>query len=844
MKRLPSTLAALMPRLKARDRRNLWILVGVVFLAYAPSLGAALHGGWPFADDAPALIGPWREFARDSLRQGVLPLWNPHLFCGLPFMANGQTAVLYPPNFVYWLFPLHPALWLDALTHNILFASGGYFLARQMRLSRTASMLAALCFALGGSISAHIFTGHMTWHAARAWLPWQGWALLRYGQRGEAKYVVWLALLFALQVAAGYPPLVLMGAAWCLGLFLSRGVSRWMAQRDQSTSRAIWPRHWWLHACSFVMLTALLSAVWILPLRESSALSVHGSGLPYEEAARLSGSWKSVVRLVLPNFFNGNRDMQWSLVFGAHEEAASIGLLPLLLACFAPLLVRHSRHPAMPWLWLVMWPIVLLVLGDNTPLYRWLFDNVAPFRLLRNPVRWLEVWFFVATLLAACTFDVIFKHGAMQSTLHGVKNFATTFLFRACAFVAMLCIVLAGWLWMVPADHEFWLETVRNHPRGRDARDPAGVARVFWNAALSQTLGTLALSLALLWVLRVSRHFSPPSPKRLPLWLVAVTSVELLALFWSCAKVPSAPHTARWVTWPKPLVARYRPGRRWDTGTDWRALNQALPLRIDLFNGYDAMNTKAYFAFVRALEGKDLWSDMYQPHWRTSLLRVAGVTHSLTSIRALDANRTVPGSVTRKSTADSWVPQLAAQDKQWKLWRHHGAWPRVYGTRRLVRAPRPQQLALLEIISREPKFSATVVVAPDTFRNVTAETSEIKLFDVARATNELTMRCEASGRGVVVIGDAWSPGWRAWVNGHEVPIEHANFLFRAVEVPRGEAKVTMVYAPQSFRIGAFLSLCGLAFVVAFATIKVLSSASQMKMREENSGVPLASTRTR
>jgi hypothetical protein len=34
-------------------------------------------------------------------RRGLIPLWNPHQFCGAPFIANGQSAFFYPPN---WLF--------------------------------------------------------------------------------------------------------------------------------------------------------------------------------------------------------------------------------------------------------------------------------------------------------------------------------------------------------------------------------------------------------------------------------------------------------------------------------------------------------------------------------------------------------------------------------------------------------------------------------------------------------------------------------------------------------------------------------------------------------------------
>ncbi len=38
----------------------------------------------------------WRGFVRESIANGELPLWNPHLFAGVPFFAAGQASVIYP----------------------------------------------------------------------------------------------------------------------------------------------------------------------------------------------------------------------------------------------------------------------------------------------------------------------------------------------------------------------------------------------------------------------------------------------------------------------------------------------------------------------------------------------------------------------------------------------------------------------------------------------------------------------------------------------------------------------------------------------------------------------------
>ncbi|MEW5961673.1 MAG: hypothetical protein AB1801_28480, partial [Chloroflexota bacterium] len=48
-------------------------------------------------DLAPFLYPNYR-FAAEQLRQGTIPLWNPHLYSGVPFAADIQAGLFYPIN--------------------------------------------------------------------------------------------------------------------------------------------------------------------------------------------------------------------------------------------------------------------------------------------------------------------------------------------------------------------------------------------------------------------------------------------------------------------------------------------------------------------------------------------------------------------------------------------------------------------------------------------------------------------------------------------------------------------------------------------------------------------------
>ena len=50
--------------------------------------------------------------------------------------------------------------------------------------------------------------------------------------------------------------------------------------------------------------------------------------------------------------------------------------------------------------------------------------------------------------------------------------------------------------------------------------------------------------------------------------------------------------------------------------------------------------------------------------------------------------------------------------------------------------------------------------------------------------------------GFLFLNDAYYPGWRATVNGEDVPIYRANVMFRAVRVPAGESTVVFEFVPM------------------------------------------------
>jgi len=71
-------------------------------------------------------------------------------------------------------------------------------------------------------------------------------------------------------------------------------------------------------------------------------------------------------------------------------------------------------------------------------------------------------------------------------------------------------------------------------------------------------------------------------------------------------------------------------------------------------------------------------------------------------------------------------------------------------------------------------------------------------------------------RGVVVLADAWAPGWTADVDGVDTPCLRAGGHFRAVVVEAGAQEVTLRYRPAGWVYGLWIALIGLLIAAGLA----------------------------
>ena len=115
---------------------------------------------------------PLRFFTAEELRAGRLPFWNPYSASGEPWFANPQTAVFYPPAWIFLVLPFATAYMLFLLFHLVLLGWGAYlFFVR--KASAGAAMVGAVALMLSGPVLSLLDINNNL--ATFAWIPLALW---------------------------------------------------------------------------------------------------------------------------------------------------------------------------------------------------------------------------------------------------------------------------------------------------------------------------------------------------------------------------------------------------------------------------------------------------------------------------------------------------------------------------------------------------------------------------------------------------------------------------------------------------------------------------------------------
>ena len=381
-------------RAVSRKRREfapyLALLVFCLALLWPLVRGRALYWG-----DLIVYFEPMADYARHELRQGRVPLWNPYVLGGQPYLGNPQMGVFYPATLLLLVLPSWAALSVALFVH--LWLCGAWMFAYLCRWTqhRSSALAGGMVYMGSACLLARLQFPPMIYSAA--YLPLILLLIDRQLARPTWRTGLLLALAFGLMVLAAHTQMAyfetLLGALY-LAARLLREHKR-IAFHDGAARRR------WLVRRAAPFLLSALSGTWLCAVQVVPAAQLlkesPREAMTAEQANRFFLEARQLLTLLWPHFVGHPATGDYHAAGNAWEPALFIGWLPLVFIGIA--LTRWKQARVRFWtvgFMLGIW----LAFGIKGGLFPIAFALVPGLSKFHDPARFL---YFATLGFAALT---------------------------------------------------------------------------------------------------------------------------------------------------------------------------------------------------------------------------------------------------------------------------------------------------------------------------------------------------------------------------------------------------------------------------------------------------------
>jgi hypothetical protein len=627
------------------------------------------------------------QFLADAVREGRVPLWNPYIDLGRPYLADMQNAVFYPPLCLICLgqtFGLLSLVWL----HCLLAVFGMRALARALEVGRWQAYFMAFSYLASGALTARWTTGQVLYCCALCYVPWLFYYALRSDEAWRSRRIAVHGLLLGLQFLCGHPQVFWFTGIGQAVLIVARAPRRpWpAAQRDAGRGLCqLGAASLWCLGLVAVMLPPFLELV--QQGNRSGASSAFVNSFKLE--------WNHLGSLVSPIGLSEQYSwINW-------EMNLFVGPIVLLLGLAGLCLVRERNVRG---LLAVLVVALLIAVGDSTPFF-WLF------------YRWLP-------------------------------GFAGFRCYARAGLLVVLVLVCTSGIWLSqphPYLRAMWTENF-NSP----------VRHVIWGLFLIQGLGLVYAT----WVIKRTYNFA--------------------TVFHYSSDYPFQQTLVAQLR-ERGLMQPFGPPPRVCVPWSLAPANSAMIYRYSTFDAYTSLFLRRPWDYLHGILGirppelinSSVAEEVYHrgPFPYPDLALAVGIAPA------------------------TGILQVATNPAPRAFLVYGAEVVGDYSTilTRLAQGHDIHRSALLEKPLAEPLPQESIVAGAAAF---------IRRFE----PNSVWVEVEAKQKALLVLAEAWYPGWRAEIDGQVFECLPANLWMRAIPVPAGRHQVRVYFHQDYLLPGLLISL--------------------------------------
>lgn len=798
----------------------------------------------------------WKSFIRQQLAEGEIPLWNPHQFSGVPFMAAGQQSTLYPLSLIYYILPLTAAYGWFTVINLWLAGVFMYLYGRGMGMSRFGAALSGIVYQLAGTFIASVV--HPMIIGAVVWLPLLllmiEYILRKRSLFGKPATIPWIAIgaaALACNILSGHVEITIY--TLLISGYYAGGRLLWDAWTSRSQSGVIKNgviKNLLQRGASLLAMVALgltLGAVQLIPLYEAAQSNWRAEKADFDTVLSYAHKPRNFLLFVMPNFYGspaqhtyfdvfdmqtqpvdfvnvaGNRqtNTDWGIK-NYVERALYLGILPLLLAGFAVFsALRHTRqkspetitddvgtrHASSVNTRPVVFLYAVLILFSLTfmfgfPTYALVY--ILPgVNQLNSPFRWIFGVTVGVAVLAGFGADAIRRHPTSARRL----GIATTGL----GAVVLAALVASRLLW---SQVEPLVERVRLGMSG--AETAFADASMFYSYQFGNILvfgAMLVLSGIVLILLSRDKAQFTQNPSRLILvsqgFALALVAVDLMIASWGFnpASDPALlDFTPPAIGWLQTQTDGWRYAVVNGGGHDIMRANMTLAFGLDDITGYESIIPRQYVDYMSGIRQQDqlIYNRIAPLNISDQNADGGDFIDILLSPRFQRLN--VRYIVTHKSVD---FPEELTQ-----------ASPRIPATVTLVREDDAVRIWIMQTLPRAytiwPSFpdgleADTPLAGNDANVRIKSDTGREKFIDVIADQNSW-----------LIVSESYAPGWKAFIRPQglgedfekQLTVERVQENFQGIYMAEaGRWTIRLIYSPTSFQVGVFGTVIGAAVIV-------------------------------
>ena len=808
----------------------------------------------------------WKLFTVQSIKARQIPLWNPYIFAGLPFLAAGQHSALYPFSVLFYVLPIASAYGYFTVLQLFLAGLFAFIYARVIGLGRLGAAVTAITYMFSAfMVTSVVFTMII---AAAAWLPLllamielivkkaegraspprpalskacpepcrrvEGLGGIEGGHSPPLLYVVFGAVALGFQLLAGHIEIsyyVLLVMAFYAAIRL------WQVARVSKSS--VGRAFFWLVV--MVILGLALGAVQLIPLYELVSSSFRQGSVSYQQVVDWAYPPRRLIAFLVPDFFGNPTHHSYFDFFSQQvrlvthnyygdaintiywgiknyvEGGSYLGILPLLLA----LIAVFRRRNKYTWIFAVL-AAISLAFVFGTPLYALLFYLLPGIKQLHSPFRWI----FPYTLSVAVLAGIGAHHCEAQSSKFKAQSSKLKFeivhklgwlaLLAGLGLIAVLGLSLLFPDTFVPLAERAMLSLAK-------APEAFADGRMFYSYELRNLLifGLFVASSGAVLLLARRSVRLPQALGGHEVWkplalLVLIFDVFVFGYGFNPAADPAlldfTPPVVEFLQQDKDLyrITTYNT-------PDEKTFNANVGMFYGLSDvrGYDSIIPKQYTDYMGLIYAQselqyNRIAPIYTDHRQaldSPLLDLLNVKYVLTTQEIENPKYTL------------------VYDEEVRVYRNEGCMPRAFSlpancaivtdnVAEALRTHDPRRYVILE-------QQAANLQSP--ISNLQPPTSNLQPATVTSyAHNEVLVDVELEEPSFLVLADSYFPGWKAFRRPQgtgegeeqEMEILRADGNFRAVSIPAGRWTVRFKYTPMSVKLGLFVSfMAGLVLVL-------------------------------